>query len=275
MVQWLWQLDQDINIHAENEDAFISSCEGGHLEISQWLWNLNQNINIHVENELAFRHACLNDHLDTVKWLWQLGNIDIHAEEDTAFRYACEEGNLEIAKWLSQLDQNIDIRAYNEGFRFACENDNLEMAKWLWQSCKNIDLHADDEYAFTTACEWNKLQVAQWLSTLCDNYVVVINDGKITKWLIRNENYIILELIENNKYSEAISRLNIKSMSSDIKHECMVCHDLPSDIIKLPCNHTLCLESVVRFNITNKNITNRCFYCQKKYKWNRCVSLYR
>lgn len=115
--------------------------------------------------------------------------------------------------------------------------------------------------------------MAQWLSTLCNNYALVIDNDKITHWRIKNRNDVVLEFIESNKYHEAISELNIESKSTENKHECMVCHDEPSEIIELPCHHTLCLGAVVRFNIINDIKINKCFYCQKEYQWSQCKSL--
>ena len=86
IIKWLWQLEQNINIHANDEFAFRLACEKGHLEVIKWLWQLDQNINIHVCDEYAFRWACANGHLEVIKWLWQSNqNINIHARDEYAF----------------------------------------------------------------------------------------------------------------------------------------------------------------------------------------------
>ena len=133
-------------------------------------------------------------------------------------------------------------------------------------------MRAQNDQAFIYACKWSHSKTAQWLSTLCDDYLVVMDNGKIIKWLIKNENYIILELIENNKYNEAILKLNIKSTLTEEKSECIICHDEPYEIIRLPCSHTLCLETIVRFMVINSSTTKKCFYCQKEYQWTQCVA---
>jgi hypothetical protein len=38
-----------------------------HLEVAKWLWSLNQNIDIHADNESAFRRSCYNDHFEVAK----------------------------------------------------------------------------------------------------------------------------------------------------------------------------------------------------------------
>ena len=116
-------------------------------------------------------------------------------------------------------------------------------------------------------------KIARWLSTLCNDYLIIIDSNKITKWLVKDENYIILKLIENNKYDEAILKLNIKSMSTEENSEYIVCRDEPTNVIQLPCSHTLCLETIVRFMVINHSTTKRCFYCQKEYQWSQCVAI--
>ena len=275
IAQWLLQVGKNINIHDEKEEPFRLACQNGSLETAQWLWQLCPCINIHAKKEYAFRLACTEGYIETARWLWQLNrNIDIHAKDEYAFRLACEEGHIETAQWLWQLDQNINIHVGNEyAFKLACKEGHLEIAKWLWQLDQDIDIHTENDSAFRSACNKGRIDVAQWLSTLCHNYHVEIDDNKIIKWLVTDENYIILELIENNKYNEAILKLNLKSLLVENKHNCMVCHDEPLEIIQLPCLHTVCLEAIVRFILVNHKTVKQCFYCQKEYQWNQCVSL--
>ena len=145
--------------------------------------------------------------------------------------------------------------------------------QWLWQLDQNIDIHAENEDAFKQACKRNFVEIAQWLCTLCNDYHIVIDNSKIKKYLVKDKNQVVLELIENNKYNDAITKLNIKSVSAENINECMVCQDEPSEIIKLPCRHTLCLYAIVKFNVINKKTINRCFYCRKEYQWSQCVAI--
>ena len=229
--------------HDKIQSLFIESCKRGALMIAKELLKSNFNIDIHSNNEEAFRFACVQGHLEIAQWLWQLdGNTNIHADNEYAFKHACKFGKLEVAQWLWGLDQNINI-------------------------------HANNEFAFVYACFGDHLEVAQWLSTICNDYLIAIDNGEILEWLIKDENCIILELIENNNYNEAIIKLNIKSTSTKHEHKCMVCLDKPSEIIELPCHHTLCLESIVRFGVANHSTKKKCFYCQKEYQWDQCQSL--
>ena len=151
---------------------------------------------------------------------------------------------------------------------------HLKVIKWLWQLDQNINIHANDEDAFRLACVKGNLGMAKWLCTLCANYFIEEKDNKIVRWFIKDENHIILDLIENNKYLEAINRLKIIKSTELNTDECIVCKDNHQEIIKLPCSHTYCLESLIRFYIVNTNIkTKKCFYCTKGYEWDQCMSL--
>jgi hypothetical protein len=42
VVQWLWMISNGtIDIHADDDWAFIWSCKNGHLEVAQWLWSIS------------------------------------------------------------------------------------------------------------------------------------------------------------------------------------------------------------------------------------------
>ena len=254
------------------EIMFIECCSKGILEEAKRLY---KNFPINYNIQYAFEGACKRGQLEVAKWLHETyPRIDIHLLDERIFRLTCANGRLETAKWLLNLDQNIDIHIENEhAFRSACAKGHLEVAKWLWQLGQNINMCAQNDEAFKFACQWGNLKIAQWLSTSCNDYLMIIENGKIIKWLIKDENYIILELIENNKYDQAIQKLNIKSMSTEENNECIICHDEPTNIIQLPCRHTLCLEAIVRFMVINSIKTKKCFYCQKEYQWSQCVAI--
>ena len=106
----------NIDIHANNDEAFQWSCDNGHLAMAQWFYqvsiNTNKKINIHDRNELTFRWSCHNGHLVVVQWLYQLSTqinspIDIHAMNEGAFQWSCDNGHSAVAQWLYQL--SIDI----------------------------------------------------------------------------------------------------------------------------------------------------------------------
>ena len=94
----------------ELNDAFISGCESGHLDIVKYLL---------TSAELK-KHA------------------DIHAKDDWGFRGACRDGRLEVIKYLI-IDMNIDKTNYIEKYlNEKTDNRNVQQAIELF----NIrDLH--------------------------------------------------------------------------------------------------------------------------------------
>jgi hypothetical protein len=83
------------------------SCANSHLEVAKWLWNLNQNINIHTFNEYTFICTCGRGHLKVAKWLGSLNqNINVHAKNDDAFRGSCCYGYVKVVKWLIKHEKN-------------------------------------------------------------------------------------------------------------------------------------------------------------------------
>jgi hypothetical protein len=70
-----------VNINAQ--DAFISSCCNGHLEVAKWLLSLSQgplrmpnsNININAANDYAFTESCYYEHFEIIKLLLGTGKI--------------------------------------------------------------------------------------------------------------------------------------------------------------------------------------------------------
>jgi hypothetical protein len=74
------------------------------LEVAQWLLSLG-GVNIHSDDELAFVGACGSGHLEVAQWLFSLGGVDIHVGDDEAFRWACDCMPAEGAgRWLIAAD---------------------------------------------------------------------------------------------------------------------------------------------------------------------------
>jgi hypothetical protein len=68
------------------------SCRKGHLEVAQWLWSISkETIDLHAQDEDAFISSCVNGHLEVVQWLWSISNgtIDIHADDEWVFITSC------------------------------------------------------------------------------------------------------------------------------------------------------------------------------------------
>ena len=57
----------DIEMHKHVHSFLKISCTRGYLEISKWLWNNNQSVDVHIENELIFKINCQYNQIETSK----------------------------------------------------------------------------------------------------------------------------------------------------------------------------------------------------------------
>ena len=79
-----------------NNNLLIVLCRYGYIETLKWLLT-KEEINIHANNEEAFRMSCKNGEIEVAKWLIEISKengdmINIHANNEEAFRLSCGNG---------------------------------------------------------------------------------------------------------------------------------------------------------------------------------------
>lgn len=143
-----------LNIRVNNDYAFRTSCEFGHLDVAKYLISLDDGINIHSDDEYAFRMSCKHGHMKVCRYLISLksnNKINIHAEEEDAFRKSCENGHINIVKWLYSLAH--EMPNYSDSMS--------RMTNRIWD-CK-INIHAKNRYAFRQSCYYGHLDIVKYL----------------------------------------------------------------------------------------------------------------
>jgi len=96
-------------------EQFIRACKNGDLDTIREIYMWNPNIDISAEDEEAFRCACENEHLEVVRQLYEWKpTIDISAHDEWAFRKACYNGHLKIVRQLYDWKPTIDLPKFNQ-----------------------------------------------------------------------------------------------------------------------------------------------------------------
>lgn len=107
ILKWLLEIKPDINISANNEQAFYNACYNGSLEIAKWLLEIKPDINISIDNDYIFRNSCngIYTNESTIKWLLEIKpDINIEANNHEAFKNACEYDAIKIIRILISLN---------------------------------------------------------------------------------------------------------------------------------------------------------------------------
>lgn len=111
---------------------FEESIKYSHLEVARWLHKVG--INIHYDNDHAFIYSCLHGHLEIAQWLHK-ADADIHAHDDQAFIYSCDYNRPRVAEWLCSLcdeyyievvDDQITKWKFIDWFDILCTADSLK-----------------------------------------------------------------------------------------------------------------------------------------------------
>ena len=191
---FLLNLDPTINITDEDyEDAFCEACRNGHRDVAEYLLTIQTSIDISTTSEYPFREACLKGHLDVAKWLLTVKpSIDVSALNDYSFRAASGRGHLDIAKWLLTVKPSIDISADNEeAFRTACRNGYLEVAQWLVSIKPTINVNANNDAAFRSAYEELQWHVVEWMLDELNATIGIETCDQAFRIAVRNSIYLL------------------------------------------------------------------------------------
>jgi len=72
-------LEQESNIHADDDLALQRACQGDHFDVIKYL--VEQEVNIHADDDLALDLVCQNDneHLNIVKYFLEKKSTFIRA----------------------------------------------------------------------------------------------------------------------------------------------------------------------------------------------------
>lgn len=242
----------NIDISANDNEAFTCACLHKHLHIAKWLYKINPTMNISVKNENAFRWACLNGNIEIAQWLLSIKpTINIYAKDEFAFKQACENGHLNIVQWLFPLRNNQTLNLLStseEGFILACGHGHLEIAQWLLSIEPAINISSHNHKAFKMAGFNSKINVAQWLQSLCpDIYVLVFKNNQLIKF----------EVIGSMPFTQNTIKLPFTNKED---MECPICYEQVE--VQTNCGHNFCASCIT--NYYNKcNTDCKCPYCRQ------------
>lgn len=215
MIKWIYKkLGKNMDIHHDEEDLFVTSCEEDYLELAQWFWKtsieMGSPININEIKEDIFVVCCRKGHIQVLKWLCYLCKslnlpIDISYNDFWAFRSTSTYGHFEVIKLIYDLAKENDITipkmvCCDTFIQFCYSAENLEHVKQLYEITIKYNCIIDSDAlhtAFVWSCRKGILENAKWLYSLGieTNTPININykQDKAFRWACR---HCHLELIE-------------------------------------------------------------------------------
>ena len=132
-----------IDIHVNNDDAFVKACYWGNKELAVFLHKIGANI--HAQDDLGFKHCCMT---------------------------AGVEGRPETGLWLlSVADQIVQRFARDRNFLLRCIGRGLEITQHIYKVCNEMDkmlknkinVHKYDQHIVNRCGTAGCLEVAKWL----------------------------------------------------------------------------------------------------------------
>lgn len=162
-------------MHSVQTYNFIELCKQCNIDLLKEYYLINSNkIDIHADNEEAFVNCCENGYQTMAQWIISLslgeGQTPVNLDQciDRAFRYSLSRDNLSLAKWLWSLIQEKDIDFqkldFNSIFHHTCTNGLINSAKWVWRiSPIPIDIHYLDDKTLRNSMLFGKAEVVDWL----------------------------------------------------------------------------------------------------------------
>jgi hypothetical protein len=184
--------DNTIDIHINNDFAFIHSCINGKINICKWLYELSkEEIDIHINNDILFFQNCSNANIEMFEWLVEIKKKPIYIRhfDDYLFKHHCD---------CVQNHRNGYYR-YSRGFLTDDFPSHIKFCKLLVELCEDYYLKIENE----NIIEWKILNVYNDNKKMkkCINnvYVDKIEDFCTICKLDNHNEMINLGCIQNNK----------------------------------------------------------------------------
>ena len=303
----------DINICDQKDKLFRNVCNSGNLEMAQWLYNINDRLNINIDFLWPFNYSCNLGHIHILKWLLEIfPNEKIPKNQFTSFINACKNNNIEVAKWL--LSNSSYIPESNEEIFYSiCENNLIEMAKWFYEEKPDINLTIGNNKIFKCAVKHGYFELSKFLYELNNNvldedesdelsafyYICFCNNNDFIKWVLQvkpslleveeeideiydnfcgDDNIEIVELfsslypsvftyeIDDGEIIDwEIAKIFVIKRSknkNNLEREidvCMICKEDNSDVVTI-CNHFSCQTCILEWMAKNES----CPYCRRE-----------
>jgi len=110
---------------------FIVCSYQGHFKLLKWLYeNSEPKIDIHYDDESAFLYAIDQNHFEIAKWL-QEKVIDVCASNNHAFISACFNGRIDMCKWLYNINKDVFSREKSRLLKNAKLSKNSEVIEFI------------------------------------------------------------------------------------------------------------------------------------------------
>ena len=249
-VKFILEVNKDINVSDNNEEAFKNACDSGQLQIVKYLLYINNNIDISNNDEEAMFIACSNGHLNIAKFLYKIKpSINLGVKEDYIFSEVCNSGFMNMAKWLySVIGNNLShVSRHEHSICGACYYGHLEMAKWLYTTFEDIDITVDNDYCFISACKEQYIDMCYWIQELLpERYSFEYDDDDDDEPI---KSFDINKILEINE-----------SMASEKPiEECFICYENQTNVIS-SCNHQYCFTCIEILFKRNSSLS--CPYCR-------------
>lgn len=182
--------------------------------------------------------------------------------------YCSQDSFLEETKKIFIFD-NSEHAFIFDLFEIALTNQAMLTVQFLYSKCSNVNLSSFENKLFLTCCKTNKLESCIFLKKVCPWYALIIRNKKIVYYDCNLLEYI-LEQIDLDNYFDLLKILKIKHNESNIDYECIICKDTHTNILKLNCNHHVCLKSLCDFFVQNPQKSMQCCYCKTSIKFEEC-----
>jgi ankyrin repeat protein len=163
----------------EANHEFHVACIKGNLDLVKYLLTSNElenNADIHFENDECISLACRYGNLEVLKYLLTSPDLKSHAnphsQSSDAFRWACKNGHLNIIKYFlfdPSINDKFQLQKYSyEAIIRGIYYDKIEVVDYILNSTEihHQNINYDKERILEAACECGRLDILKYLIQL-------------------------------------------------------------------------------------------------------------